>query len=113
MSEQSAGEFLENIDKDDALRSKVVSLGNNISADDVVALAAENGYSFTPEELIAAGATRIAPGAGGELPDEALDQVAGGGGVAITWNKNRINSAINPGNLNPGGLGGLGSIGGH
>ncbi|NWJ46209.1 MAG: Nif11-like leader peptide family natural product precursor [Chloroflexi bacterium] len=112
MSEQAASEFLENMDKDDALRSKVVSLGNNISADVVVALAAENGYSFTSEELIAAGSTRIAPGASGELPDEALDQVAGGGSVTISWGSRNIrgNSAINPGNLNPGSMGG---IGGH
>ncbi|MEI7555512.1 Nif11-like leader peptide family natural product precursor [Candidatus Chlorohelix sp.] len=108
MSEQSAGEFLENMDNDDTLRSKVVSLGSSISVDDVVALAAKNGYSFTSDEFIAAGSTRIAPGAGGELPDEALDQVAGGGSVTIAWKgANILGRNINPGNLNPGGLGGL------
>jgi predicted ribosomally synthesized peptide with nif11-like leader len=68
--------FLFEIEADQSLVEKVEQM---TSAEDVIGLAAELGYSVSSEDLDAA-AKRIAAGSGhGELEDGSLDRVSGGG----------------------------------
>jgi predicted ribosomally synthesized peptide with nif11-like leader len=84
MSKESALAFIEKTLSDNTLQSRLAALGPNDVAG-LVQIAASAGYSLSVEDLKGVFSGK---GAGGELSDGALEQVAGG---------------INPQPLPPGG----------
>jgi predicted ribosomally synthesized peptide with nif11-like leader len=80
MSVEAVIQFIEDLTRDDSLRKTLASTMDG-AEDPVAALmefAAERGHTFSEEELRAA-LDRVAM-TGSELPDEALESVAGGKG---------------------------------
>lgn len=79
MSVQQASDFI-NLCKTDETVAKAVEAATDRAARE--AIAASKGYTFTSEELAEAAAA-LAQASNGELSDEALAGVAGGGGIYI------------------------------
>jgi predicted ribosomally synthesized peptide with nif11-like leader len=81
MSKESAGAFLSQVETDNALQQKLQSLGTGASIEDVLDVAAAQGYNFNSDDLIEAGRSRaetMGAGPEGELSDTELEQVTGG-----------------------------------
>jgi len=76
MSAESIKGFIAKAQDDSELQSALQAAGGNKAA--VCALAADNGFSITPEDL-------DAYSGGGELDEAALDNVAGGGHIHVLW----------------------------
>ncbi len=92
MSVQNATAFLEKVDADSALKERINALGTGASLDDVLDIAATNGFNFNVDELVAAGKTRAeANGMNAELSEEDLEGVAGGlSGVTIHISRSSV-----------------------
>ena len=71
MSKESLEQLLKQVVGDEALQAKI---GKEIDPEELVALAAENGFSITGEEIIESA----------ELSDEELEDVAGGFRLNLT-----------------------------
>jgi len=83
MSQQIAGEFIQKVQTDEALRAEIIALGQDM--DGVVALGAQHGYSFSAADLQAA-ISSSGYASEGELSDEQLEAVAGGRHTGVdTW----------------------------
>jgi len=81
MSKESAGAFLTQVETDATLQQKLQSLGTGASLEDVLDVAAAQGYNFNSDDLIEAGrakAETMGAGPEGDLSDAELEQVAGG-----------------------------------
>ena len=77
MTIEAMNTFLEQARTDDALRGKLASIesnGNEPSEIDVIRVAVESGYDITTSDL-----HRAAKEFEGELTDDVLDAVSGGG----------------------------------
>jgi len=82
--------FIEKANTDSELLSKLDALGaKNAGADEVIALAAEYGFTFTAQEYEQAKARAHAKT--GELSEEDLDAVSGGINLGITLNRYNLN----------------------
>lgn len=77
MSQAEIERFVKDIKTNNALQLEVKKVGSNQQA--FVALAKSKGYDFTLDEL-----KKHAERKKGELSQEDLDKVAGGGGVVTT-----------------------------
>jgi predicted ribosomally synthesized peptide with nif11-like leader len=81
MSIENARAFYEKVKGDQSLQQRIGELAKEKPAETeviIIKVAAENGFSFTLEEMKAVIA-EVAP-EGGELSDAELEAVAGGGG---------------------------------
>src|SRR5204863_6323576 len=81
MSKESAAAFLDRVESDQGMQLKLQNLGSGASVEGVLDVAAVEGYTFSSQELIAAGKDRaelqgMSPN--GELSDRELEAVAGG-----------------------------------
>ena len=76
MSEQNAMAFINKVSGDAALQASVRALPGEVAA--LVKFATGAGYAFTADEWKAVAATAFS----GELDQDSLDKVAGGGGAA-------------------------------
>ncbi len=81
MSQEAVKEFYKVIESDSEIRKQVV---NANSSADIVRIAAENGYTFTEEEVEIAMQEALVDG---ELSDELLEAVAGGGNGKVKCKK--------------------------
>ena len=72
--------FIEKAKSDSSLLAKL----NELDAEGIVALAAEHGYNITVEDYREA-AAKSNPHRRGELAEEELDSVAGGGATQNRW----------------------------
>jgi predicted ribosomally synthesized peptide with nif11-like leader len=75
MSQEQAMAFIQRVNQDEPLRSKIGGLSNNLNA--LLTLAAETGYAFTAVEWNAA----AQQAQGEQLSESELDGVAGGAGA--------------------------------
>ena len=81
MSQQNVLAFVNKTNNDKSLASKVKALPTR-KLSGLLALAQSEGFAFTADEWQAVSATAF----GGELEDNALNQVAGGAGAPSTCN---------------------------
>jgi len=88
MSKENLDQFIQKVTDSEQLQSRI---GEEIDADSLIALGAENGCEFSADDLTA----------GAELSDEELDGVSGGLIAVILLNrldpKYRIGNKYNPG----------------
>ena len=77
MSREHARSFLEQMEKDPALRQSAAKAGAGHFAERLIALGAERGLSFSESELLEL-CNEAPAGKSGELDDTDLKQVAGG-----------------------------------
>jgi predicted ribosomally synthesized peptide with nif11-like leader len=73
MSQEQAMAFIQRVNQDEPLRSKIDGLSNNLNA--LLTLAAETGYAFTAVEWNVA----LQQAKSEALSEDELDKVAGGG----------------------------------
>ena len=84
--------FIEKVKSDSSLMAKLDELGAaGASAEEIVALAAEHGFTVTVEDCREA-AEKSCPHRRGELAEEELDSVAGGGATQNRWNPEICNN---------------------
>ena len=76
MSVENVKAFFEKVEGDKELQEKLKPSTEGGALDEVVAIAAEAGFEFTVEDF----AEVLEAGGEGELSDEELKRVAGGGG---------------------------------
>lgn len=79
MSVEQASDFI-TLCKNDETVAKAVEAAPDRAARE--AIASSKGYTFTPDELAKAAAA-LSQSSNGELSDEALTGVAGGGGIDV------------------------------
>jgi predicted ribosomally synthesized peptide with nif11-like leader len=80
MSSQMAQEFIVKVQTDEALRSDVIALGQDLPG--LVSLASKHGYTFTADDLKNA-ANAMGYATGKRISEDELSQVAGGTGTVI------------------------------
>lgn len=81
MSQTSAAEFMHKANTDPQIRTQVQSLGPDADFDDILDIAAANGFKITQQDIMDAAKARaeaegISPDA--ELSESELETVAGG-----------------------------------
>lgn len=80
----NAKSFVQKLVADESFRDKFATAN---SAEEMVQISKDEGVTINLEELksIMLGASNMVMDAGGELPDEALERVAGGGSDNTQW----------------------------